>query len=563
MSFQDVLAWLSEEKNQKLLAWLGGGAVAVFGAVWTVYVFRVGRKDKKLEREDKAKELEQKKSPAPSIMMTVNGNAQASGPSATYNAPVNIHNNPDPSAIVAPIRDDIGQLRAETRESSAQLKELAAQIAREKGVPLASLRAILEKIGETEISEEAIPRLLEAKADELLKLREEIEAFRAAFPDLAAIVVEAEKLIEAGALDKAHDILVKGREAARARRQDAARAEARLLSLDAGIDDLKLAYRSAAEKYGEAASLVAGFDAGARFDFLSAQQHELYKQGLEFGDNPSLIEAVTVARQLLAVALNGDQRGATQNNLGNALATLGARESGTARLEQAVDAYRETLKEYTRDRVPLDWAMTQNNLGNALQTLGELERGTTRLEDAVEAYRAALQEYTRDRVPLQWATTQNNLGVALRTLGARESGTARLEQAVEAYREALKERARDRVPLDWATTQNNLGAALRTLGERESGTTRLEDAVEAYRAALQEYTRERVPLDWAMSYGNQGVSLMLVAERTGDKALAKTALNQIVAAEKAMRDGGHIPFADYYAAKLPKARTLADSLQLQ
>ena len=86
------------------------------------------------------------------------------------------------------------------------------------------------------------------------------------------------------------------------------------------------------------------------------------------------------------------------------------------------------------------------------------------------AYRAALEEWTRDRVPLQWATTQNNLGTALETLGARESGTARLEEAVAAYRAALEERTRDRVPLDWAMTQNNLGnraSDARGAGERD------------------------------------------------------------------------------------------------
>ena len=55
----------------------------------------------------------------------------------------------------------------------------------------------------------------------------------------------------------------------------------------------------------------------------------------------------------------------TQNNLGTALSTLGERESGTARLEEAVAAYRDALKEWTRERVPLDWAMTQNNLETA------------------------------------------------------------------------------------------------------------------------------------------------------------------------------------------------------
>ncbi len=75
-------------------------------------------------------------------------------------------------------------------------------------------------------------------------------------------------------------------------------------------------------------------------------------------------------------------------------------------------AYRAALEERTRDRVPLEWATTQMNLGTALETLGERESGTARLEEAVTAHRAALEETTRDRVPLQWARTQMNLGTA-------------------------------------------------------------------------------------------------------------------------------------------------------
>ena len=205
----------------------------------------------------------------------------------------------------------------------------------------------------------------------------------------------------------------------------------------------------------------------------------------------------------------------TQNNLGNALAILGERESGRERLEQAVAAYTEALKEYTRERVPLDWAMTQNNLGNALAILGERESGRERLEQAVAAYTEALKERTRERVPLDWAATQNNLGAALATLGKRESGRERLEQAVTAFTEALKERTRERVPLDWATTQNNLGAALAALGNLESGTGRLEQAVTAFTEALKEYTRERVPLGWAMTQNNLGNALATLGNREG------------------------------------------------
>ena len=62
-----------------------------------------------------------------------------------------------------------------------------------------------------------------------------------------------------------------------------------------------------------------------------------------------------------------------RTTLATALRTLGERETGTERLAQAVETYRAALEERTREQMPLDWAMTQNNLGNALRTLGRAE----------------------------------------------------------------------------------------------------------------------------------------------------------------------------------------------
>ena len=112
--------------------------------------------------------------------------------------------------------------------------------------------------------------------------------------------------------------------------------------------------------------------------------------------------------------------------------------------------------------------MTHNNLGNALLRLGERESGTARLQEAVEAHRAALLEYTRERVPLQWATSQEQPGQCAIEAGERESGTARLQKAVEAYRAALLEYQREPLPLQWAMAQNNLAIALRLLEERHA-----------------------------------------------------------------------------------------------
>jgi tetratricopeptide (TPR) repeat protein/pimeloyl-ACP methyl ester carboxylesterase len=380
--------------------------------------------------------------------------------------------------------------------------------------------------------------------------------------------------------------------------------------LEAGLeqDILRRDAAAAARRVEKIVVLEHPDDAAARFAALRDRHNEFYVRGRDKGINFDLLVAIEIARLAVTAARDAQERGAalndlgnalttlgeresgtarlegavaayraallettrervplawamTQNNLGAALQNLGGRESGTAKLEEAVAAYRAALLEYTRERVPLDWAMTQNNLGNALSSLGERESGTAKLEEAVAAYREALTERTRERVPLDWATTQNNLGNALASLGERASGTAKLEEAVAAYREALKEWTRERVPLQWAGTQNNLGIALSTLGGRESGTARFEEAVAAYREALTERTRERVPLDWARSYGNEGVALMSLAERRGEAAMAETALSQINTAFETMRDDGHAPHAAYYESHLPEARALVARLR--
>jgi tetratricopeptide (TPR) repeat protein len=324
--------------------------------------------------------------------------------------------------------------------------------------------------------------------------------------------------------------VVRRRLAGSRRRTEAAQAGRTIA--DAGLDqDIpRQDPVAAAERIEQLAERRSSDDAAKLLAALRTSYGEWHERGRDKGLNFDLQVAIELANRALKRTHPPKERGDWHNLLGNALQTLGERESGTARLEEAVSAYRAALEERTRDRVPLDWAMTQNNLGNALATLGERASGTARLEEAVSAYRAALEERTRDRVPLDWAATQNNLGNVLQTLGGRESGTARLEEAVSAYRAALEELTQDRVPLDWATTLNNLGNVLWTLGGRESGTTRLEEAVSAYRAALEELTRDRVPLDWATTQNNLGAALQALGERESGTAWLEEAVSAYRAA---------------------------------
>ena len=199
-------------------------------------------------------------------------------------------------------------------------------------------------------------------------------------------------------------------------------------------------YREAAAHFAAAAARASSAHETERIGYLFQQAGALYSQGDEFGDN-AVLEAVQALHGLLILCTWA----MTQMNLGTALLSLSehgmGRETGTARFEEAVTAFRDALKERTRERAPLNWALTQMNLGTALLRLGERETGkdtgTARLEDAITAYHNALKEFTRERTPLQWAISTGNQGAALILLAERLNDSTKARTALQQIEAAL------------------------------------------------------------------------------------------------------------------------------
>jgi tetratricopeptide (TPR) repeat protein len=463
----------------------------------------------------------------------------------------------DPAALAVVVKVLTDQ-NAATTEARITAEREASALAEKLKLTTEAVIGFLRTLGEQNVPPEKITAKLIEIANQAVATRQRVAALEPDDPATKALVDQAKVELDKGHPDAASALLQHAEEAelasaaqARALAQQAsAAADARQLRAAKARESrgdvalTQLHYGEAAGLFGSAASLLPAGSSADRGRLLSRQADALYRQGSEFGDNKALTDSIAIWKEISEQDYPRTKApldwAMSQNNLGNALATLGGRESGTAHLEDAVAAYRAALEERTRDRVPLDWAQTQNNLGNALWTLGERESGTARLEAAVAAYRAALEVRTRDRAPLDWAQTQNNLGTALWTLGTRESGTARLEEAVTAYRAALEERTRERAPLDWAMTQMNLGNALVVLGGRKKGTEQLAAAVAAYRSALEERTRERVPLEWAMTQENLGTALLVLGGRESGTTHLEEAVNAYRAALEE-RTRGRVP----------------------
>jgi len=231
--------------------------------------------------------------------------------------------------------------------------------------------ALLRIVGEDQsVPEDKLAEALTRVAGDYKRLKAQVAAFSPDNPTARALVEQAKHEIDAGHFARARELLHQATEA-----QLTAAVEARKLKVQAqAAEDSQMLgaasstsaggevaltereYRQAAELFARAASYVPPGHPDERGDYLARQADALYQQGDERGDN--------------------------------------------AALRSAIEVYQHVLQERTRTRVPLDWALTQNNLGNELAALGARERGTARLEAAVAAYRAALEEYTRERVPL-------------------------------------------------------------------------------------------------------------------------------------------------------------------
>jgi tetratricopeptide (TPR) repeat protein len=326
------------------------------------------------------------------------------------------------------------------------LQLLRAQLPEDTRFRVEAVASFFETLGREQVPPERLADTFAEIAGENLALRDRLRSFEGDDPAIQTLREAAAGALEVGdhaaaleALREADELIET--EALVALLAERTRNKADLIAEQAAVERTRLDLAAAAMLFDRAAETVGPYDEEAALRHVESAARAWYEHGRDKGDNTALLSSIARWQRLLAAT--------------------------------------------SRKRVPLDWALTQMNLGAALVTLGEREPGIARLEEAVAAYRAALKELTRDRVPLDWAIMQMNLGTALATLGEREPGTARLEEAVVAYRAALEEWTRARVPLDWAVTHYNLAIALEAISERTANAEIMLNAAASYTSAAE------------------------------------------------------------------------------
>ncbi|ESZ76822.1 caspase domain-containing protein [Mesorhizobium sp. L103C105A0] len=461
------------------------------------------------------------------------------------------------------------------------------------GVPLDALYGVLKALGTEKIPEDPndLQKVLDSQAERLKKMMAERAALRTDDPEISRLVASADKAIGQGAMVTARKFLddavgrIEENSGAVDEAEDLLRqkriADAAIYAKRADAAALVFDYKSAANDYAKAYSLVEKWDEKLRWNYKNQEAEALNAHGYATGDLDALQHSIEAYRTILNFIPNGEQNrdwaitrnnmavvlqtigeretetahleeaavifrdslvvferekddrnwAAAQNNLANVLLKIGERESDPKRLNEAVAATRATLEKRPRDKLPLDWAGSQNNLGLALYALSEREPAGEHLTQAEAAYRLALEEYTREKAPVEWAMVENNLGNTLVTLGIQLNDKAKINEAADAFRAALEVRTRETFPVSWATSRLNLGNALSGIARFDMGTATLEEAAAAYDDALTVFTRKRFPMDWASAQNNLGSIYQTLGQRTRDAAK----LEQSAAAFQAAR----------------------------
>ncbi|MCQ0990609.1 hypothetical protein MF134_23505, partial [Jiella sp. LLJ827] len=393
-----------------------------------------------------------------------------------------------------------------------------------------ALRAIAERFGHDnpDASIADLRAVLEKAAEDYGRLKAQITALSEKDDRVRNLTAAAQADIDAGRFDDADSLLAQAEalqqehQTLEAIRKQAAVREARgTAALLSGEVD------TAAEHFSKIVQFFAPFS--AREAILAANENgERLQDHAERWGRSGLDQAISLFSQGVALCTEADMPSdwaRTQNNLGNAYASLGARlggEAGREALDAAVTAYKGALRVRTEADMPSDWAMTQSNLGSAYASLGDRlggEAGREALDAAVTAYKGALRVRTEADMPSAWATTQSNLGSAYASLGDQlggEAGREALDAAVTAYKGALRVHTEADMPSDWARTQSNLGNAYASLGDRlggEAGREALDAAVTAYKGALRVRTEADMPSDWARTQSNLGSAYASLGDR--------------------------------------------------
>ena len=402
--------------------------------------------------------------------------------------------------LAVQVAADIGHFLLE-RQFAAQLAETAAA----KGVAEAPLREVLKRLGETEVAEAEIPDRLAKAADELIRLRADLERLRNDRPEFAVIRARASALIDKGDFDTARSALNEGRGRARALREEADRTEAGFLAQEARVDRLQLNYESACAKFAEAAQL----------------DRDNVWLWIELGDLWETRGSLVEATKAFSAARDAAARGGHDRDLAASSDRLGYMQVKRGDLTSALKSYKYVLEIAERlAKSDLGNSKRQRDLSIPYQRIGEVQVAQGDLSGALKSYSdgLAIQDRLAQSDPTN-ADWQEGLSLSYEQIGDVLVAQGDLAGALTSYRDSLV--IRDRLAksdLRNAGWQRNLAVSNAKVADVEVRQGDPAKAMTRYRESLAIFDRLA-----KSDPGNAGwqYNLSINNERIGDVQVAQ------------------------------------------
>lgn len=188
--------------------------------------------------------------------------------------------------------------------------------------------------------------------------------------------------------------------------------------------------RKAAELFEKAVALFAD---GGTDNERAAAYNNLGLCRTEVGQPEQGVEAFNAAAELFDKYSDEGKRGiiSTLHNRGQAHTAMGTEES----LEAALADFEEARGMLDPDQNPLHYGMVEQSVGVTCSNLANLSpdgRGAF-LQEAIRAFNNSLRVFTRSDFPYYHAVVKHNLGLAYENLG----GTANQRRALASFEDAL------------------------------------------------------------------------------------------------------------------------------
>jgi uncharacterized caspase-like protein len=260
----------------------------------------------------------------------------------------------------------------------------------------------------------------------------------------------------------------------------------------------------------------------------------------------SLADAIYAATDTLQVEAlkRGDP------NVDNMPEVIAARDNAIDILTQVITSLDEALVARPKGDNPLDWSMMEHTRATALADRGKLASSADDFAQAVDAYRNVLSIYDKERTPVQWTTGATNLAGTLRLYATLTKDVASLDEAADLLEQSIALTPKELSPLDWALMYTKLGSVLSDKLAIDGSAETADASLAAYTTAEDVTTPEAEPADWERLQLYKVQVLFAIGAPTLDRARLQEAHDIAVNANETLAKLG-APSAGFFDQMLP------------